>query len=216
MKVCRVCQRDKPLTDYYPRVNRPSGTSICRACSVVRVRAWRGRPEAREKVRAANRRYAQTEKGRASRAVAEQSVRRKVQMDAYRKSAAGKLAQLRANKTPAGIARSARYFATEKGRAAVRRKQQTVLGKANAARSNHKRRMLLGGLSNLTASEWATIQAQQAGLCAYCLTAAKLTMDHVVPLSLGGSNTMANVVGACRPCNSAKKARTIEEWFGVA
>lgn len=136
-------------------------------------------------------------------------------MATWKASEMGKAAQHRANQSETGKARAARYFATEKGIAAIRRKQRTELGKANAARSRHKRRMLLAGLSNLTAAEWTAIQAMQGGACAYCLTVAKLSMEHVVPLSRGGSNTMANVVGACRPCNSSKKARTIEEWMGA-
>jgi len=177
--------------------------------------AWRDGPEAREKARAANRKYAATEGGMARRQAHQESDRRRQTMTAWKVSEAGKAAQHRANQSEAGKARAARYFASEKGIAAIRRKQRTELGKANAARSRHKRRMLLAGLSNLTAAEWATIRAMQSGACAYCLRVAPLTMDHVLPLSRGGSNTMANVVGACRGCNSSKKARTIEEWIGA-
>jgi 5-methylcytosine-specific restriction endonuclease McrA len=33
------------------------------------------------------------------------------------------------------------------------------------------------------------------------------TLDHVVPLSRGGAETLANVVLACRSCNSRKGTR---------
>ena len=51
--------------------------------------------------------------------------------------------------------------------------------------------------------------------CAYCderLAVPAMTLDHVLPLSRGGSHTMDNAVLACRPCNSQKHARTPEEW----
>jgi 5-methylcytosine-specific restriction endonuclease McrA len=43
--------------------------------------------------------------------------------------------------------------------------------------------------------------------CHYCGTRRKLrglTVDHVVPLTRGGSNARANKVLACRPCNAVK------------
>lgn len=215
MKRCTACQQELPLAEFYPRKGRPSGTSTCKACTVAKVTAWRQRPEARQKVREANRRYAMTEKGRERRLAHERSERRRQQMAAWRISEAGKEAQRRANQSEAGKARAERYFASERGKAAVRRKQQTPLGKANAARSNHKRRMVLAGLSTLTAAEWESIKATQMGACAYCLTVAPLTMDHYEPLSRGGQNTPENVVGACRPCNSSKKAQTVEGWIGL-
>lgn len=41
-------------------------------------------------------------------------------------------------------------------------------------------------------------------VCHYCKTAPGLTMDHVVPISLGGANLWWNIVSACKSCNSKK------------
>ena len=38
------------------------------------------------------------------------------------------------------------------------------------------------------------------------------TIDHVLPISRGGDHSMANLVVACKPCNSQKQASTPEEW----
>ncbi|RYZ64517.1 MAG: HNH endonuclease, partial [Proteobacteria bacterium] len=46
------------------------------------------------------------------------------------------------------------------------------------------------------------------GMCHYChrrFPAAKLTMDHVVPLARGGESIKSNLVPACRECNENKK-----------
>lgn len=38
-------------------------------------------------------------------------------------------------------------------------------------------------------------------------------VDHVIPSSRGGDNTIDNKVLSCRSCNSSKNARTPEEWL---
>lgn len=47
--------------------------------------------------------------------------------------------------------------------------------------------------------------------CQYCGSTHNLTLDHVVPLSRGGSHTWDNVVTACERCNQRKGNRTPEE-----
>lgn len=45
--------------------------------------------------------------------------------------------------------------------------------------------------------------------CRYCGATAEdapLTIDHVVPVALGGSDEPSNLVTACRPCNSGKSS----------
>ncbi len=49
--------------------------------------------------------------------------------------------------------------------------------------------------------------------CQYCgekQLARDLTLDHVLPRSLGGPASWTNIVAACRPCNAKKAARTPE------
>jgi 5-methylcytosine-specific restriction endonuclease McrA len=64
----------------------------------------------------------------------------------------------------------------------------------------------------LTSTEWLLILALADGHCAYCDKEAKLTLDHVIPLSKGGKHSKDNVVAACGHCNSSKGNRTLEEW----
>ena len=50
--------------------------------------------------------------------------------------------------------------------------------------------------------------------CRYCGAAApdvKLTVDHVVPVALGGSNDPTNLVAACRDCNAGKSSTSPDE-----
>ncbi len=59
---------------------------------------------------------------------------------------------------------------------------------------------------------WLTLVNK--GECHYCgkrFSAAKLTMDHIVPLARGGTSTQGNIVPACRECNHEKKLETPAE-----
>lgn len=65
-------------------------------------------------------------------------------------------------------------------------------------------------LNDLTAAQWAEIVAYFGGWCAYCLQPVPSpTIDHLRPISRGGSHTATNVVPACGPCNSSKGAKSL-------
>lgn len=57
--------------------------------------------------------------------------------------------------------------------------------------------------------------AQQGGRCFYCLASllAGYHVDHMMPLSRGGSNNADNIVCACASCNLRKHAKTAEEFI---
>ncbi|MEN8135746.1 MAG: HNH endonuclease [Thermodesulfobacteriota bacterium] len=53
------------------------------------------------------------------------------------------------------------------------------------------------------------------GRCYYCgiqTQPAKLTMDHVVPLTRGGISSKNNLVACCKECNTKKKTMLPQEW----
>lgn len=55
---------------------------------------------------------------------------------------------------------------------------------------------------------------RQRSRCYWCGTsiADAYQIDHVVPVSRGGTNEPSNIVLACIHCNSAKRARLPHEW----
>ena len=61
---------------------------------------------------------------------------------------------------------------------------------------------------NALLSKWI----KQGQPCAYCDSLAS-TIDHVVPLSRGGTHYEGNLAPACRSCNSRKHRRFIAEWM---
>jgi 5-methylcytosine-specific restriction endonuclease McrA len=55
--------------------------------------------------------------------------------------------------------------------------------------------------------------------CAYCnkkLTRSQISVDHITPVSKGGTNDLSNLAISCRECNSSKSGKMISEWRGVA
>jgi 5-methylcytosine-specific restriction endonuclease McrA len=65
---------------------------------------------------------------------------------------------------------------------------------------------------DLTAAQWAEIQAAHDHRCAYCHGAYPLTLDHIVPIAKGGTHTASNILPACTPCNSQKGTRPVEDF----
>ena len=51
-------------------------------------------------------------------------------------------------------------------------------------------------------------------LCCFCrtaLTSSEITIDHLIPKSLGGKDTWLNCVSSCKPCNNKKSNKSLEE-----
>ncbi len=50
--------------------------------------------------------------------------------------------------------------------------------------------------------------------CMYCGEPlnGEYDIEHIIPLSRGGTNSPENIGVACRHCNRSKGAKTVEEW----
>jgi len=56
------------------------------------------------------------------------------------------------------------------------------------------------------------LMADYGNKCVYCGAPAN-TIDHVVPLALGGKHEIENAVPACGTCNSSKRAKPLLAWM---
>jgi 5-methylcytosine-specific restriction endonuclease McrA len=78
---------------------------------------------------------------------------------------------------------------------------------ANAtAKSNH------GLEERLDLQEVVELFDSKDHKCEYCGCDGRLGLDHVIPFSRGGGNTIDNVVPCCPSCNFEKNDKTPEEY----
>lgn len=92
------------------------------------------------------------------------------------------------------------------------------MARDTAGRTRHDSRPARESLRKRLGSRIASaIDARDGGRCVYCGATAEesgghLHLDHVIPRSLGGEDSAANLVTACRGCNCARKAMSLSQW----
>lgn len=59
-------------------------------------------------------------------------------------------------------------------------------------------------------AEWKMLLSKFEFRCVRCGSTKRISKDHVVPLSRGGSDAISNIQPLCRECNSWKHVRTID------
>lgn len=84
-----------------------------------------------------------------------------------------------------------------------------------STRVSRYRRRFLESTGTISERDWSRLVNHFDGRCAYCGDKCDVTLDHVVPLSRGGTNTIGNVLPACQPCNSSKHNKFLIEWKHV-
>lgn len=79
------------------------------------------------------------------------------------------------------------------------------------ASSEHRVRF---GRPTVSAARRAAILERDGEVCRYCRTTdGPFHIDHIEPVSRGGSNRDENLCVACAPCNLRKSAKSAGEWF---
>jgi 5-methylcytosine-specific restriction endonuclease McrA len=89
----------------------------------------------------------------------------------------------------------------------------SVAGGEAPADEAHVRREKAAGRELRQSQWWKNLRGR--GRCHYChrgISPRELTMDHIVPLSRGGTSSRSNVVPCCKGCNSRKKHLLPVEW----
>ena len=94
------------------------------------------------------------------------------------------------------------YYTSDQGRAVAVVRQSRLLQKPYY--QNRKRLGQTAAYRKLRAE-----LIREFGACQRCGTTVRLTIDHVIPMSLGGQHTRENVQLLCAGCNSKKKQNTI-------
>jgi hypothetical protein len=159
----------------------------------VRSRQRKYRKEHPEKVHQYQQKYQSTHKGqeRERQHLYNQVHRQEInaRLNAYRKKHADKVRLWNGN-----------YRATQRGKAVL-----------TAAQRN--RDIRLSGIP-LTADIIMEVKAEYAGLCPYCNRRInKGHIDHILPVSKGGTNERSNIAWVCQKCNQQKHDKTLLEFL---
>ena len=67
-----------------------------------------------------------------------------------------------------------------------------------------------GAIGDVTLEDFERLCQEADGKCLCCGRKARLTMDHIVPLSKGGGNDISNIQPLCMTCNNKKNDRIID------
>lgn len=189
-KVCRKCKVEKPATSEYFTRRKDSKDKLayrCRACDAQHAREW-------------------NVKNRAHKTALQRAWR-----DAHPGYVAKKSKEARKAHPEAHRAYRALYKpkAIENMRTYRRANPQRFATMARISRARKH-----GAVGSHTAEDIQVIYESQQGCCYYCKepVGTKYHVDHVVPLSRGGSNDPSNLVIACPTCNQSKADKLPHEW----
>lgn len=82
-------------------------------------------------------------------------------------------------------------------------------------RRNQHNRRVAGNMP--TQKELDDLFDEQGHMCLYCLdplTYETYTIEHILPISRGGTNNLDNIGFVCQPCNSSRRNKSFVEWTG--
>lgn len=183
LKPCPKCGEELPLSAFSKDSRTPTGLkSWCKLCMKASRKEYRKREECLAHYRQYQRRYRKEHP--------------EVQ-DWHRRY----LREYRKDHREEERNRCRKYRNTPKGREMYRRAEQ------------RRRTQKVGLPATLTDNEWLVALAYFDDRCAYCgASEALLHQEHIVPLSVGGGYIAANIVPACKRCNSSKGTKALEDW----
>ncbi len=222
MKTCTMCNKKKPLTDFYVRRDRPCGyASECKKCIGKRVKNYSESNKGLIKLRSsayyknnkeliikANAVYKKTETGKRVERKYNQSekgkVRRKKAIKKYYNSDKGKQAWATAKKNRAPILKEYMrdWRKTENGRAIIKAHE------ANRKNAGSVTVEMIKSIEQSNVKKYGTLT------CEYCKIPVGDTyhLEHKTPISRGGKTVKINLCIACPPCNLSKHILTADEY----
>ncbi len=193
---CTKCGEGKAETDFYRDASRPSGRyPHCKQCQKPYHAAYNKRHWKANRAELAARNKAYVEANRAARTAYAKQYQQNHQEEIKRYRDAYNAAH-REEQRARCKARYAAYYPAHRDEFAIK-----------ATNSKARRR---GANGTITLTEWKSVLERCGHKCLCCGTSDNLTMDHIVPISLGGLHTVENVQGLCGTCNRRKHKKVID------
>lgn len=215
---CRVCQHWYPLADYGKATRSPGGRKTrCKACEHQYYLDHQEETKARTKARY----WANTEaayewrqrhyKANRERILEEQRAFRQANPEVIKDR---KRREYKNNREDYAARREAWKKANPERLREWYREYRHKDRRSNPTRYaeyQHRRRALKQGNGGTFApKQWEALRIWFGDACLCCGATGKLVIDHVVPLSKGGDNTIQNLQPLCVSCNSRKHANTVD------
>lgn len=196
-KKCNVCGETKPIDGF------PKRGAKCKSCTYKQQKEWGAKNK--DKLSETYKRYARNhpekmkEKGKRKYALLGDLFRNTIK--AWRENNQDKLKESQRNWWSKNTLKRAQYNKTQ-------REKHPDKVRMN----NEKRRARLkNAQGTITAKEWSDLLYRYGNRCLCCKSKdVKLTLDHVIPIALGGTHTIDNAQPLCASCNSRKGARHID------
>ncbi len=225
-KICNTCKKELPETsEYFLRYWSKEQQKYyfkghCLDCGKAKSKAWRENNRKRYVEYYTER--AKSEKGREydKRWKKENADKVKEQKKKYRAENKEKIQAYDKNrrtdkKTRETVLQQCRNWKASNKERVKAYNQKYAAEHPEYFRAAAKRRATLTKalVKTLTPEEWENAKLYFGG-CAYCgKQLKKLTKDHFIPLSKGGTYTAENILPSCRSCNSSKSNKSFEEWY---
>ena len=187
-KKCSKCHENKPLDDFYFNKRLMyERSNICKECAKAKTRKWSKDNKELKKQLDKKYRQAHPEKYRAYRA--------KWKKNNYEQAKECALNWWRNNKEISKVNLNLwRKNNPEKY------KVQSALRRARSESAE----------GSFTTKEWIDLCNKYHNKCLACGRKVKLTIDHIVPISKGGSHYIENIQPLCGSCNSSKLNKVID------
>ena len=214
-KICTKCNIEKSLDEFRARNNRPSRRSRCLECERGDGREYNARN--RDRVAAKNRKYHEANKDAIN-----------VRHQKYRKENPERVRERRRRYSVANkekeIAYSRRYEADHRAQRVIKSTKWRINNpEKNRAIKARREAVKKNAPGFFTHADIEALLIKQGGMCAYHLFCPgcrgeirhSYEIDHIVPLSRGGSNWPQNLQLLCRHCNASKNAKTHDEFMAV-
>lgn len=200
---CGKCQQWKPKHDFHKDAGKPSGVHArCKLC----VKEWRVANSEHLIQKAME--WQRNNPERTSAAIREWNTRNPDKVRTYRKNDNKKQWE----KIKGDPILSENYYTQRKRYPSYtnRKNKQKISLEAAKAKRHLRKARIFGGGGSYTQEEWLTLCGQCDNICLCCKEKKPLTIDHVIPLSRGGTNSIDNIQPLCRECNSRKGPETID------
>lgn len=207
-RTCGSCGQTLPATEefYRQKRGRPQ-CNICRDAEDLKYKGLTPEEKKRAKCRESDRKHKDTKR-------AYIAMRKAKDVISFRAIRARSRKKWRAAHPGYSTGYNRKWYAEnkEKAKETVKKWQKANPQKVYAARLRRLLRLLTSEGSGTPFDEQAQLFSQ-CGRCAYCgAPLEKYHVDHVIPLSRGGSDLAANKVLACPSCNTSKGDQLPGEW----